>query len=197
MWVGFGMTEKVDANSNSFIIRMDDRTVLYPIANEMPWFKVKENQRVLVNYTILGDRRSTSIDDEYHVRINSIKDVLYKGIFYITPETEDSIGNDPIHVEEVWMVNNMLNFELEYYGSNKTHYINLVRDVKVIPGSDGKIVLELRHNDRGDAPYIPMTAYVTFNLDNLKIYGRSSVSFKVNGVDFHNQRFTYDGVYKY
>lgn len=197
IWIGFGVAEDVDEDGNSFIIRMDDGSVLYPTVNHAPWFQVEDNQRLLVNFTILGDKNVSGDNEEYFVRINSLKEILYKGIFDITPETEDSIGNDPVHVADEWQVRNMLSFELQYYGSSETHYINLVKEPGTLTSADEPVQLELRHNNRNDEPYIQMTAYVTFDMESLRISGQDSVRYTVTGVDFNDETYTYNGVYKY
>ena len=126
-----------------------------------------------------------------------MKEILYKGIFEITPEKEDSIGNDPIHVKDAWLAGNLLTFELQYYGNSKVHYINLVKKPGVVTAQDEPVVLELRHNNRTDEPVVPMTALVTFNLDAIKIDGKNSVNFKVVGKDFNGAKYEDTGVFKY
>lgn len=197
MWVGFGLTDNVNEESNSFVLKMDDGSVLYPVANQVPWFDIEPDQRLLVNFTILGDKKVTTTEEEYYVRINSLKKVLYKDIFEITPEKEDSIGNDPIHVKDAWLNGNMLTFELQYYGNSQIHYINLVKQPGELTAANEPVELELRHNNRNDEPYAQMTAFVTFKLDNIKIAGQNSVDFKVTGVDFNNTTYEDSGTYSY
>lgn len=197
MWVGFGLTDNVNDESNTFVLKMDDGSVLYPVANQVPWFDIEPDQRLLVNFTILGDKKVTDTEEEYYVRINSLKKVLYKNIFEITPEKEDSIGNDPIHVKDAWLNGNMLTFELQYYGNSQIHYINLVKQPGELTAADEPIELELRHNNRNDEPYVQMTAFVTFKLDNIKIAGQNSVDFKVTGIDFNNTTYEDSGTFSY
>lgn len=197
MWVGFGLTDDVDEAGNTYLLKMDDGSVLYPVASQVPWFDIDADQRLLVNFTILGDKKVTATEKEYYVRINSLKEILYKGIFDITPATEDSIGNDPIHVKDAWLNGNLLTFELNYYGNSQIHFINLVKQPGELTADDEPIELELRHNNRNDEPFVQLTAFVTFKLDNIKIPGKDSVSFKVTGVDFNNTTYEDSGIYKY
>lgn len=197
VYVGFGLTDNVESNGNSFIIRMDNGSILYPVANGVPWFKVAKDQRLLVNYTILGDKNVAGNKKEYYVRINQLKEILYKGIFEITPDKEDSIGNDPIHVADAWLVDSLLTFKLKYYGNSQVHYINLVKKPGELTSADEPVELELRHNNRNDAPHVLMTAFVTFKLNAIKIAGQDSVRFKVTGIDFNNKKYEDTGVFKY
>lgn len=195
-WVGFGLVNK-DASSETFTIVMDDGEVLYPATHSRFDDDVFNNERVLVNFTILGNKENPDHNEYYYVQINSLRKILYKGIFDITPAKEDSIGNDPIHVTDKWVKNNMLNFELKYWGGNKTHYINLVKQPGAMNTANGPVILELRHNTNGDNEQIPLSAFVSFDLSALKVAGKNSTPFKVIAKGFDGKDFEYTGEYKY
>lgn len=195
-WVGFGLVNKV-TTSDSYTIVMDDGEVLYPATHSRFDNDVFNNERVLVNFTILGNKDNPDHNEYYYVQINSLRKILYKGIFDITPAKEDSIGKDPIHVEDKWVKNNMLNFELKYWGGNKTHFINLVKQPGAINTASGPIVLELRHNSNDDLEEFPLSAFVSFDLSALKVAGKNSTSFKVIAKGFDGKDFEYTGEYKY
>lgn len=195
-WVGFGLIHK-DTDSESFTIKMDDGEVLFPVTNSELWTDVKNNERVLTNFTILGNKENPEHNEYYYVKINALRKILYKGILDITPAIEDSIGNDPIHVEDKWIKNNMLNFELQYRGGNKIHYVNLVKQPGVINPDNGPVILELRHNTNGDNEGIPLSAIVTFDLSLLKVQGKTSTQFKIIAKGFDGDDFEFTGEYKY
>ena len=194
-WVGFGIVDV--ENGSDYTIKMDDGAELFPVNSGIHWHEEDDSTRVLVNYTILDEKRVNEEFEEYYVRVNSVKDILFKGILDITEEIEDSIGNDPIHVEDVWTVNNMLTFELQYLGSNRIHYVNLVKEPGELTAADEPIQLELRHNNRDDYPAYTMSSFVTFDLRSLQIEGQDSVMFTVTGKDFQGEAFEYDGTYHY
>lgn len=194
VWVGYGLIQK-DSVESSFTIKLDNGSVLYP-SNSSHWESdVHNNQRVLANFTIIGDQEKADSTNLYDVRINYLRNILYKSVLDITPAIEDSIGNDPIHIKEHWLTDNMLNFELQYLGGSTIHYINLVKQ----PGATATepIVLELRHNNNNDLEKIRMSAIVTFDLSSLKVAGKDSVQFKVVTKDFDNETLEFTGVYKY
>ncbi|HZL08862.1 MAG TPA: NigD-like C-terminal domain-containing protein [Prolixibacteraceae bacterium] len=195
-WVGFGLVNKA-TDSETFTILMDDGEVLYPLANSGWSHEVENNERVLTNFTILGNKDNPEHNEEYYVKINSLRKILYKGILDITPEIEDSIGNDPIRVKDKWIKNDMLNFELQYWGGNEIHYINLVKQPGVIDPENGPVVLELRHNTNDDTDRIPLSAIVTFDLSALQVEGKTSTQFKVIAKGFDGNDFEYTGEYKY
>lgn len=195
-WVGFGLVH-IESNSTSFTIVMDDGEVLYPVSSGGPWYDLKNNERILVNFTILGDKENANHDEHYYVKINSLRKVLYKGIMDITPAIEDSIGNDPIKVRDKWIKNNLLNFELQYQGGNKTHFINLVKQPGDINLANGPVLLELRHNNNDDPGRIPLSSVVTFDLSSLKVAGKNSTPFKVVAKGLDGDDFEFTGEYKY
>lgn len=195
-WIGFGLVEK-DATEGVFEIKMDDGEILFPVSSDYAWHELKDNDRVLVNFTILGNKKNENHDEHYYVKLNSVRKILYKGIFDITPAKEDSIGNDPIKVKDKWIKGDMLNFELKYYGGSKVHYINLVKQPGAINTDNGPVVLELRHNNQDDSEQYPLSAIVTFDLSSLKVPGKTSTPFKIVAKGFDNEEFEYTGEYKY
>lgn len=194
VWIGFGLIQK-DTAAKAFTIELDNGSILFPETNSGWYDMVTNHQRVLANYTITSNKQDSLNPIEYYVKINSLRNILYKGIFDITPAKEDSIGHDPIHVKDHWLKDNMLNFELSYLGGSRIHYINLVRE----PGAAATepVILQLRHNANGDPDMIRMSAVVTFDLSSLKVAGKDSVTFKVVSKDFNGDEFGYTGVYKY
>jgi hypothetical protein len=205
VWIGFGVVE----NTDNYKIVLDDGEVLYPVAfgGYVPWndtshhgdtHKIKKGDRLMLNFTILDDK----VNDDgkvtaYYVKINSAKKVLTKGVLEITEANKDSIGNDPVIVQEVWMANDLLNFQLKYWGRNKTHFINLVKQPGELTAEGQPFQLELRHNKNDDSEDIPYTAFVSFRLDTLQVAGLDSVRFKVVAKDYDDKPFEYNGVYKY
>ena len=184
--------------SDDIIIILDDGTLLYYVAGYIPHSILKEGERVLVDYTILGDKNKADDHKEFYVRINSIDKILKKGIIDITPAIEDSIGNDPVILKDVWISHNqLLNFRIKYYGNNKVHYINLVKQPGVITAGNQPIVLGLRHNRNKDREIYAMTAFVSFELDAIKISGLDSVRFEVRSEDYDEESHVFKGVYHY
>lgn len=193
-WIGFGLVDK-DTVTNSFTIELDNGAILYPTISTSWNTHVSDNQRVLVNFTILDEKEDSLNTEQYHVRINSMRNVLYKGILDLTPAIEDSIGNDPVKVKDYWLKDHMLTFELLYQGGHTTHFINLVRQPDTL-GTE-PVVLQLRHNDNGDPESISLSAVVTFDLSSLQVEGKDSVQYKVIAKEYDGTDFEYTGYYKY
>lgn len=198
-WVGFGVLKQTGTEPVEYQIVMDNDDVLIPVTGIWNYDSELENgDRILVNFTIEGDNSDgTSDATEYYVRVISIKKILMKNIIDITPENQDSIGNDPVIVRDVWLTDSLLNFKIKYWGYDHTHFINLVKQPGEVTEANQPVELELRHNKRGDDESIPYTAYVSFKLNKLEIAGQDSVKYKVTGTDYSGNEFDYEGVYHY
>jgi hypothetical protein len=196
LYVGFGLIHE-DSGTQTFTIVLDDGEILFPKNASSIENDFKNNDRVLTNFTILDTIEKTDSLEKYNVEIVSIRKILYKNILDITPEIEDSIGNDPIKVRSRWLSGDMMNFELQYYGGSMTHYINLVKQPGEINIDNGPVILELRHNTNNDAEHAPLAAMVTFNMSSLKVAGKTSTPFKIISKGFNGNDFEFTGEYKY
>lgn len=200
MWVGFGIFQGDE--SSSYQIVMDNKDILIPVASNYPpgWQEELDNgERVYVNYTILDEVLNGAGEVEsYYIKVNSIKEVLMKGIMDITPAIEDSIGNDPIIVDNYWMTDSLLNFKLKYLGSNEIHFLNLVKQPGDVLEENQPIELELRHNANEAEEVIPYySAFVSFSLNSLRIEGLDSVQFVVTSTDYDGNLFSEEYVFNY
>lgn len=197
MWVGFGVL--TGDEPGAYNVKMDNGDLLVPVASNNPGWQTHfdSGDRVLLNYTILDDD-TTGTEDLYYVKVNNIDDILMKGIMDITPENEDSIGNDPIIVEEYWMTDSLLSFKLQYWGGyGKVHYLNLVKEPGDLNEKDQPFQLELRHNANGDNKEIKYTAFVSFSLNSLRIPDLDSVEFEFSSTDYDGTTHSNTEVFNY
>jgi len=195
-WIDFGVVNKSGSGFLDFSVKTDHGELLYPVSSEIS-FDIEDKNRILINYTILGEKNTSGANEEFYIKINSIRKILKKGILEITEGNKDSIGNDPVIVTDHWMANNLLNFKLKYYGDYQVHFINLVKKPGPVSVADQPVELELRHNRNGDQERFPFAAYVSFDLSAITIAGRDSVRFKVSSENYDGDMVTFTGVYKY
>lgn len=180
-WVTTATVEMEDDNAYTLLTDNGDR--LFPSATAVPWFDLKNNQRVWVNYTILGD--ATQNDLDYFVKINNLQELLTKGIITLTAENADSIGHDPVTITNYWFNDDYLTIEFKYGGGGTIHFINLAQDEDHPENEQGQPILEFRHN-RNDDPYNTLLrGIVSFDLSELKTEGQNSIDFvlKAKGRD--------------
>ncbi|MEI8085362.1 MAG: NigD-like protein [Paludibacter sp.] len=159
-------TVKNPDSLSTFFFRLDNDKLMLTAATNLYHYKPKDGQRIVAYYSILSDKRATSLYD-YDVKLNNAYSVLTKGIFQITSSMQDSIGNDSISISEIWIGSDYLNVEFRYLGFNQIHYINLVSDASKVY-TDGKVHLEFRHNANKDMPSYYRQGIVSFNLKSLQ-----------------------------
>lgn len=196
--VTFGTIEKKSSGNNDYVIHLDAGDKVVPLATSVPWFDIKDNQRVLVNFNPLSDEKLTDSTLTYFAKINGLRDILFKGVKKYTEVADDSMGHDPIIIRESWIskTGGILTIDLKYYTQGSVHYINLI-DNGEANGIDKPFVLELRHNARGDRKDYPATGFVSFKLDYLKFQGKHETKFFVRYTDYEGRRIDLPKTYKY
>jgi hypothetical protein len=196
--VTFGTIEKKSTGNNDFIINLDSGDKVVPFATSVPWFEMKDNQRVLVSFNPLSKAKLTDSTVTYAANINSIRDILFKVIKKYTAVSDDSMGHDPIIIRDSWIskTGGILTIDLKYYTQGSVHYINLI-DNGEANGIDKPFILELRHNARGDRKDYPATGYVSFKLDYLKLAGKNETKFYIRYTDYDGRRIDLPKTFKY
>lgn len=168
----------------SFVFELDNGERMKVQSSNYPYDKPETGVRIFADYSILYDAEKGSHYD-YNVYLIDYFPILTKGVFDITPETQDSIGNDLIHVRNMWIGKNYLNVEFSYPGSpNHIHYINLVKDDSKVY-EDGKLHLELRHNGRNDFAVKELWGLASFDLSPFKEEGKEAISIVVHWKNFN------------
>lgn len=165
----------VPIDETTYYLRMDDGTTLWPAATNVPFYKPKENQRALVNFTVLSDSVK-GYDYDHWVKVNRIDEVLTKNIAEDQGSKNDSIyGIDPVEIAGIWIGDNYLNVYFKtYFGGTEKHFINL------IPSSDKNAMFEFRHNAYDDPKSFNQGGFVAFNLKSINtIIENSSITVKV------------------
>jgi hypothetical protein len=196
--VTFGTVEKQSTGNNDFIINLDSGDKVIPFATLVPWFDMKNNQRVLVSFDPQSKQKLSDSTVTYLAKINSIRDILFKDIKKYTQVADDSMGHDPVIIRDSWVskTGGILTIDLKYYTQGSVHYINLI-DNGEANGIDKPFVLELRHNSRGDLRDYPATGYVSFKLDYLKLAGKKETKFYIRYTDYEGRRIDLPKTYKY
>ena len=163
-WVSMATVENPN-NSHSFYLRLDNGDKLWTAATSLHSYRPKTGQRILADYTILSDRPD-SVGYKHDVKLNNAYNILTKSVFDITPATQDSIGNDPIGIRDMWIGGGFLNVRFYFEANNKRHFINLVRDSSNVYDDDS-IHLEFRHNAYNDEKKYRAGGWASFDLKPL------------------------------
>jgi len=196
--VTFGTIEKKSTATNDYVINLDHGDIVVPMATSAPWFDIKDNQRVLVNFNPLSDEKLTDSTVTYFAKIEGLREILFKDVKKYTEVADDSMGHDPIIIKDAWIskTGGILTIDMKYYTQGSVHYINLI-DNGEANGVDKPFILELRHNARVDREDYPATGYVSFRLDYLKLAGKNETKFFVRYTDYDDRRIDIPFTFKY
>lgn len=192
-----GIYEIEDAESGSYQIILDNGDVLLSEESSGNYSSYVDGDRIVVNYSKIS---STSLEDGTEIinsAIHYIEKVLTKDVITLSNEIADSIGNNTIHVheEDFWFSNNFLNVYFSYYGYNQVHYINLIKYENDSVDSDGRLILELRHNKNNDLPQYAYDGFASFDMNSLYQPGMDSIPIVVKVNDYYVGTVSWNSTY--
>jgi hypothetical protein len=172
---------------------LDDGTLLWPAATAVIYHPTY-NQRVFLNYTILSGPQDGY---DHYIKVNDIWNILTKQIIELNTQNEDSIGNDPVKTNAVWVGGDYLNVSFMFnYGGVQPHAINLVKNTLSPDETPGVTELEFRHNAYGSESERLYEGFVCFELKPLRVNDTDSVKLSVKVKEMTGET-TYDVVYRY
>lgn len=181
-----------------YLIITDNGDRLFPTSSNVKYFKPIDKQRVWVSYTILKDEKDAGAEFDYYVKVNDVREILTKGIVTLTDSNKDSIGNDPVEIENVWFSGDFLTIGFVYGGGGAIHFVNLVRNVEDAYTEEQLPILEFRHNRNHDRFNNAMRGWVSFDLSELKVSNQDSVTFILRANSFNEEeRFERQLTFKY
>lgn len=199
-WISYGT---ISGDGYRYNIQLDNGSVLYIAANLIPYYKAVDGQRVMANYTILGDM--TNGGNNYAVRLNNVYEILTKKPLLKSNIDEAEIGNAPINiVDEAWFscgryLNIKFDFKYKPY-STKKHFINLVCDdttpTPFAPDSEGFVNLTLRHNDYGEGQNAWARGIVSFDITELVPDGADEMKVKLHWTEYDGSQKSDTGIFK-
>lgn len=190
---GIDLATVIPEGENAYSLLLDNGKRLWPAASAV-LYAPAYNQRVFLNYTILSDAQSGY---DHYIKVNDIWNILTKKAIELTTQNQDSIGNDPVKANAIWVGGDYLNVSFMFnYGGIQPHAINLVKNTLISDTSPEVIDLEFRHNSYQSTQTKLYEGFVCFDLKPFRVNDADSVqlSIKVNG---WNEDITYDVVYRY
>lgn len=179
-----------------------DSTIIETDAGERLWIRnpvnigtaIKDNDRITFNFSTVDGTLPTNID--YIIEITSIQKILLKPITILTPALEDSVGNDPLQINSVWLSKDFLNLDFGFYYDGTTrHYIHLIRAEGEVPTDT--VDLEIRHNANNDNGKDGNYGFVSFNLASLQNNIADSVKIRVKAKEYNSRTYEKIFTYKY
>lgn len=178
---------------NAYTLILDNGQRLWPAAADVR-YSPNYNQRVFLNYTILSDAKSGY---DHYIKVNDIWNILTKQALELTVQNEDSIGNDPVKVNDMWVGGDYLNVSFMFnYGGVQPHAINLVSNTLSSQDTPNTIDLEFRHNAYESTQTKLFEGFVCFDLKPLRDENADSVKIAVKVKEQEGERI-FDVVYRY
>lgn len=140
-------TVERDSGSSPYLM-LDNGKSVWISASQVPYMKLPSGQRMAANLTLLADNKQGF---DYWARLNSYYLVLTKNIIKLDEANQDSIGNDKVGINKIWVGGNYLNVEFTMYlPSKEKHMVNLVENTIEEHPNDGYAYLGFRYNAMGD-----------------------------------------------
>lgn len=177
-------------SNDSLIIDSDKGNRMY-IYNNIGT-EIDSGDRIVAIFKLIDMEVPKGLD--YVIEVSSIEKVLFKQIIDYSTIDTNSLGNDPLQVDQLWLAKNFMNLNFTYLGGQETHYINLVR----IDSVDSDTVnLEIRHNSNDDQGYYQLNSFVSFDLTSIQSETADSVVLRIKANEFNDIVFDENVVYRY
>lgn len=180
IWFSYGTYYETNEINEGFVVRLDNGSTLIP---STVWYvepEVKDSTRVHVSYAIKNEFENEIIGKDL-----SVASILTKEIIQLDSLNEDSIGNDPVIINEMWFSENHVNIIFSFYRyANIQHYINLVKPINSAFTEDNRLILEFRHNANNDNQDYLQQAMVSFNMLNVLEPDIDSLPLVINYIDY-------------
>lgn len=190
---GIDIATVIPEGDNAYSLLLDNGTRLWPAASALN-YSPSYNQRVFLNYTILSDAQSGY---DHFIKVNDIWNILTKETIDLTSRNRDSIGNDPVKANAVWVGGDYLNVSFMFnYGGVQPHAVNLVKQSPSSEETPGQLELEFRHNAYESRQTKLYEGFVCFDLKPLRVENQDSLKLSVKVKGWSGDQ-SYDIVYRY
>lgn len=197
---GIDIATVIPYGDNTYSLLLDNGKRLWPAAATVN-YTPSYNQRLLLNYTILSDKRDGY---DHYIKVNDFWKILTKKAIELDSLNEDSIGNDPLKTNAIWVGGDYLNVSFMFnYGGKQPHAINLVKNTLSTETNQDVIELELRHNSFNSQSDLLYEGFVCFDLKPLRSIEADSVRISVKVKEWTDKtksdtkEMIYDVVYRY
>ena len=103
-------------DGKDYYFALDEGTRMFPgDTTQVNNYTLVEGQRAFIYFNLL-DEEVTGYD--YNAKINHVENILTKDIYFMPAEKADSIGDDRININNMWITDNYLNIQYQLYHSN-------------------------------------------------------------------------------
>ena len=149
---------------------------------------LESGQRILLNYSFLPEK---SIEYDHVIKVNAISAITQGKLSEVSQTSIDTIPNDPIYLESVWIGSHYLNicFYINYH-SHK-HSIFLITDKEKT--TNESISIYFRHDANNDPPGYMRKIIASFDLSNVlgKPDGRRELIVNINSDNYEGEDYQF------
>lgn len=190
---GIDIATVIPEGENAYSLLLDNGKRLWPAASAVI-YPPAYNQRVFLNYTLLSDAQGGY---DHYIKVNDIWNILTKQAIELTAQNQDSIGNDPVKANAIWVGGDYLNVSFMFnYGGIQPHAINLVKNMLSTETSPDAVDLEFRHNAYQSTQSKQFEGFACFDLKPFRVNNTDSVKLSIKLKEWSGDT-TYDVIYKY
>ena len=125
---------------------------------------LNDGQRVLLNYSYLSE---TVSGYDHVIKVNNASLVILDKLSAVNSVTIDTIANDPIRLESIWIGNKYLNISFYMNYNSQKHSISLITDKSKT--DEESINIYFRHNNNNDAPGYLRRVIASFDLSEILV----------------------------
>lgn len=152
-------------------------------------FDFEEDQRVMIQYSV-SEQNKEDAEYDYLVDVYSVQEVRLKDVIELNEENRDTIGEDQIYINEVWVSGDFLNIDFQFYGDGEVHYINLVKDPDEQTDDVSKVYLQVRHDARDDEMVDIYRGIMSFRLEPLQVESLEEVELIFKNQGFYSMPYS-------
>ncbi len=173
----------LNIQNDSILIESDQNNTLYIQNKSSVTSDYEDGDRIVASFTLIDRELPPGID--YIIDLYDIEKVYTATILEYNEGRGDTLGNDPIQVDGIWLAMDFMNLNFSYLGGQIAHDINLV----YYPDStqNDTVMIEIMHNDYDDGGNVPLSSFVSFDLS--PIQPADSVILRVLSTGFNGEDF--------
>ena len=125
---------------------------------------------------------------KYPILLSAYEEILTKKPTYNSETDEETVGYDPINVDNWWFGDGFLNIDFHFYAYNGSirHLISLYVIEDHPLADENNIYVELRHNANGDQAYNTALGRVAFDINEFLPEDQASIMVHFSYINYQN-----------
>lgn len=184
----YGDYAVIERTDPTCVLKTDQGAVLLPSNLRISSGYLEDNDRVIVSFTVLEEAKEAD-DYDYCVEVIDIYKILTKDVIPYSINISDSLGTDPVELDEPWIKNGYITLDFFFAGGQPglKHMVNLTQYPEKT--EDDRILLEFRHNAFQDNYSYKYHGIVAFPTSSIQTSVSDSVRLRIKYTDFDKEKY--------